>query len=136
MTTIPDLSGVNAAVAKAIEEIQRIFQPSGWDVQPDGAGGARIRFESVELPDTYQQSETWIGAHIPAQIPYADVYPIFIRGDLIRRDGTALTPPVTPNHSFMGVPAVQVSRRTNGVKDFGQSAAMKLQKVIAWMHKS
>lgn len=133
MTTTPNLSSLNAAVAGAVTDIHRTFAPDYWVVEPDGGGGARVRFGPVSLTDTYVQEDTWVGAHIPAQTPYADIYPIFVRGDLARTDGTALVAPVTSGHSFMGQQAVQVSRRTNGMTESGQTATQKLQKVLAWL---
>ena len=125
--------GWSDTVQAAIAEIEACFAPSPLIVEPDGQGGARVIIEQAELDAPYAQPITWIGAHLPAQLPYSDVYPLFVRGDLQRGDGSSLVAPITPGHTFMNRPAVQVSRRSNRVDLNTQSAAMKFQKVLHWM---
>lgn len=125
---------MNAQVEKALEEIQARFSPAEFVVEPDGQGGARVRFGPVALGPSFVQEATWLAAHLPAQIPYADVYPVFVRGDLARKDGTALASPVTSNHSFMGQPSVQVSRRSNGRDPTVETPALKFAKVLTWLN--
>ena len=120
-------------VQAAIGEIEGTFAPSPVVVEPDGQGGARVIVEQAPLGLPYVQSVTWLGAHLPAQLPYSDVYPVFVAAELSRCDGTPLVAPITPGHSFMNRSAVQVSRRSNRVDLNTQSAAMKLQKVLHWM---
>ncbi len=120
-------------VQAAIGEIEGTFAPSPVVVVPDGQGGARVIVERAVLGPPYVQALTWLGAHLPAQLPYSDVYPVFVDGALRRCDGASLVAPITPGHSFMNRPAVQVSRRSNRVDLDIQSAAMKLQKVLHWM---
>ncbi len=125
---------MNAQVEKALEEIRARFSPEEFVVEPDEQGGARVRFGPVALGPAFVQDITWLAGHLPAQIPYADIYPIFVRGDLARKDGVALAVPVTPNHAFMGRPAVQVSRRSNGRDPTVETPALKFAKVLAWLN--
>lgn len=125
---------MNAQVQKALDEIRSRFSPEEWLVEPDEQGGARVRFGPVALTETYAQADTWLAGHLPAQIPYADVYPVFVRGDLSRKDGKALVAPITPNRTFMGQPAVQVSRRSNGRDPEVETPALKFAKVIDWLN--
>lgn len=125
---------MNAQVALALEEIRTRFSPAEFVVEPDDQGGARVRFGPVALGPAFAQNDTWLAGHLPAQIPYADVYPIFVRGDLSRKDGTDLTAPVTPNHTFMGQLSVQVSRRSNGRDPIVETPALKFAKVLAWLN--
>ncbi|EIM98152.1 hypothetical protein WQE_25488 [Paraburkholderia hospita] len=133
MTTTPDFTGLKAEVVKAIHGVIQQFQPTEFHLEADGAGGARIRFGPVGLGDAYAQKETWVGAHIPPLVPYSDVYPVFVRGDLLRADEKALVVPMTQNHTFMGQPAVQVSLRSNRREATRETACMKLLKVIHWV---
>jgi hypothetical protein len=63
---------------------------------------------------------------------YADVYPIFVRGDLAREDGAALGEAMT-SATFQGRPAIQVSRRSNHLVATVDTAAIKFQKVLEWL---
>jgi hypothetical protein len=125
---------MNGPVQKALDDIKACFKPKDFEVEPDGAGGARVRFGPVKLSKTYQQRETWVAGHVPPQVPYADIYPVFVRGDLARADGAALAAPITPGHIFMGQPAVQVSRRSNRRDPAFETAALKFMKVIDWLN--
>ena len=125
---------MNGLVAQAIEEIRARFAPEELEIVEDGQGGARVRFGPVALSDRFRQRQTWLAGHIPAQIPYADVYPVFVRGDLERADGAALQAPVTSGHSFLTYPAVQVSRRSNGRDPEVETPALKFAKVLAWLN--
>lgn len=122
------------ALIKAIEELQTTFPQAKVTVEDDSNGGARVIVEPVSLEVIkYIQEETWLGAHIPAQIPYADIYPLFVRGDLARKNGGALGEAMTPGHKFMGRDAVQVSRRSNARDPLIETPAMKFLKVITWI---
>jgi len=131
MTTTPELK---EAVQKAIDDLRADFQPTELRIEADAEGGARVMFGPVSLGPQYVQRDSWIGAHIPAQIPYADIYPVFFRGDLTRVDGKALTAPLTNGHTFMGVPAVQASRRSNKRDAAVETVKMKFKKVLVWVN--
>ena len=120
-------------VQAAIGEIRANFVHSPLVIEPDGQGGARVIVEHASLGPPFAQKATWVGAHLPAQLPYSDVYPVFVRGDLKRSDGAALRAPVTAGHTFMNRAAVQISRRSNRVDLNTQSPAMKFQKVLHWI---
>lgn len=120
-------------VSAAIAELRANFSSCPVEIEPDGSGGARVLIENADLGPPYQQEATWIGAHLPSQLPYSDVYPLFVRGDLIRLDKTPLGEGMASGHNFMSRTAIQVSRRSNH-SDFSiQSPAMKFMKVIYWM---
>lgn len=124
---------VAAHVGKAIEELKACFSLSELIVEPDGNGGARVLLEPVPLSPIYTAGDTWLGAHIPVQIPYADIYPLFVRGDLARKDGRPLGVGFGAGHAFMNRPAVQVSRRSNGRDPTIETPAIKFLKVIEWI---
>jgi hypothetical protein len=134
MTTTPDLMGLQPAVAQAIREVLAQFEPTDVKWEADGQGGARIAFGPVQLSDSYEQQDTWIGAHVPPLVPYCDIYPVFLRGDLRRKDGKALTAPLTQNHTFMSQAATQVSRRSNRRDATRETVSMKLLKVLHWVN--
>lgn len=134
MTTTPEAAVIAGHVLAAIEQIRLDVNPTELFVEPDGQGGARVRFGPVELSETWQQRETWVAGHIPVQIPYADVYPIFVRGDLARTDGRTLVAPLSTGHIFMGQPAIQVSRKSNR-RDAGvETPKIKFFKVLHWIN--
>lgn len=121
-------------VARAIEELRATFPNSVVTTREDGQGGAAIIVEDVPLGDPYAQDSTWTGFVISFQYPYADVYPLFVRGDLSRADGKPLGE-ATSTGSFENRPAIQISRRSNRLGEARQTAAQKVLKVIAWLRR-
>lgn len=120
-------------VAEAVESMRKAFPDSVIEAKDDGSGGAYVIVEKVDLGPTYTPARTWIGGHIPPQYPYADIYPMFIGGDVRFASGAPFVAPITPNHTFCGRPALQVSRRTNRLEPTLQTAVCKFQKVLHWM---
>jgi hypothetical protein len=132
--TTPNGNSIKGSVLAAIEDLKLDFQPEDFVVEADGQGGAKIRFGPVELSEVYEQRETWIGGHITCQIPYADIYPIFLRGDLTRADRKSLVAPMSAGQTFMGLPAVQVSRKSNRRDASIETVKMKFKKVLYWVN--
>lgn len=122
-------------VSQAIEELQRQFATSSLTVREDGQGGAYVVMEPVALSPKYRPETTWIGFQIPAQYPYADIYPVFIGGNVVRADGVAFVVPVTPGHHFEGRAAIQVSRRNSAAQSGLQKAPAKILKVLDFLEK-
>lgn len=117
-------------VANAIEELIKAFPGSVVTNSEDGEGGAYVVVESVNLGERFNPSTTWMGGHISALYPYADIYPLFIDANVRRVDGMSFQAPITTGHSFAGRPAIQISRRNNRVQNSPQSAVAKFLKVI------
>jgi hypothetical protein len=122
-------------VAAGIEELKRQFSTSAFDVRDDGNGGAYVIIETVSLGARYRPDNTWMGFHIPAQYPYADIYPVFIGANTVRADGVAFVAPVTPGHAFLGRPAIQVSRRSGAAQNGLQKVTAKILKVLDFLEK-
>jgi hypothetical protein len=123
---------MTSAVAQALDEIRKTFDSATVTVREDGEGGAYVWVEPVDPGPPYAQRETWIGFRITAQYPYADVYPLFVRGDLTRADGRPLGESMAAS-PFDGQPAIQVSRRSNHLNPATDTAALKALKVLRWM---
>jgi len=64
---------VKQEVAKAIDELKRAFPCSDVSIREDGDGGAYVIVENVEIGSRFEPSTTWLGGHIPALYPYADI---------------------------------------------------------------
>ena len=122
-------------VSAAIEELKRQFDRSSMIVREDGQGGAYVMMEPVELGAKYRPSATWIGFQIPAQYPYADIYPVFIGGELSRSDGIAFQAPMTPGHNFEGRTAIQISRRSTAAQNGSQKVVAKILKVLDFLER-
>jgi hypothetical protein len=122
-------------VSSGIEELKRQFSASSLTVHEDGQGGACVVMEPVTLGPKYRPTDTWVGFHIPAQYPYADIYPVFIGGNVARSDGIAFSAPVTPGHVFEGKPAIQVSRRCSAAQSGFQKVGAKILKVLDFLEK-
>lgn len=120
-------------VARAIEELKRAFPSSDVLSQEDGDGGAYVIVEEVAIGRKYEPSSTWLGGHITALYPYADIYPLFVSDSVHRADGVAFEPPVTPGAHFLQRPALQISRRNNHSQQYPQTAVAKFMKVLHFL---
>ena len=122
-------------VAKAIEELKQAFPSSAVCSREDGSGGAYVIVEEVAIGDRFRPSSTWVGGHITALYPYADIYPLFM-GDNVRRvDGVAFEVPVTAGAQFFDRSALQISRRNNHTQNYPQKAVAKFLKVLHFLEE-
>lgn len=119
-------------VSRAIEELTAAFPASVVEARALEDGGASVTVDPVDPGEAYVQRETWIRFVIGFQYPYADVYPLFVRPDLARTDGAPLGEGMT-SASFEGVPAIQISRRSNKLDPATDTAALKVVKVLEWL---
>ncbi len=126
------MSAMALAVAKAIEELRSTFEACDVEVEGDASGGAVVVVRGVPLGSPYAQANAWFGFHVTYQYPYADVYPHFTNAELARSDGNDLGSGFG-SASFKDEPAIQISRRSNGLDPERDTAALKLLKVVKWM---
>jgi len=117
-------------VSHAVDELRSNFPDLTVLDRDDGEGGAYVIVEDVQLPVGYSSNQTWVGFRITYLYPKADVYPHYVRSDLVRLDGRTM--PFSPT-TFEGRPALQVSRRSNRWDHMSDTAALKLHKVLAWL---
>jgi hypothetical protein len=122
-------------VSRAIAELQRAFPSSEIDVTEDGQGGSYFTLKDLDLGEGYTPQHAWLGAHIPAQYPYADIYPVFMDPSVQRTDGKSFDVPITHGASFNGIPAIQISRRNNHAHMHPQTAVAKIVKVLDFLEK-
>jgi hypothetical protein len=122
-------------VAAGIEDLKRQFPSAALTVREDGQGGSYVVMDPMELGDMFVPRTSWVGFHIPAQYPYADIYPVFISADVRRSNGVAFLAPVTPGHSFEGRPALQVSRRSSAAQAGLQKVSIKILKVLDFLER-
>lgn len=120
------------SVAAAIEGLKKAFPNTTVTVlAEDGNGGAFVLVDGIELGPKFSPTQTWFGAQLPASLPYADVYPLFMGAEVKRTDGAALSGPLS-GLNWQGRQAIQVSRRNNRMVG-GQSAVAKFVKVIEFV---
>lgn len=122
-------------VTTAIEELKQQFSGSPIVAREDGQGGAYVIIDGVSLGSKYQPPSTWLGFQIPAQYPYADIYPVFMGANVTRVNGGGFTPPVTAGHNFEGRPALQISRKLGSAQNGLQKAKAKILKILAFLEK-
>lgn len=122
-------------VSNAIEELRRQFSAATFTVREDGQGGAYVVMEPVTLGPKYRPEKTWVGFHIPPQYPYADIYPVFMGGEVSRANGVPFSAPVTVGHTFEARPAIQVSRRNSAAQGGLQKAGTKILKVLDFLER-
>ena len=116
-------------VGEAIREIAEAYPMSDLETADDGQGGAFVTVKRVPVEGPYVQNTTWFGFHITHTYPYADVYPHFVRHDLLRWDGKPLGD-ATSMGSFRNQSAIQLSRRANRHNAATDTALLKVQKVL------
>jgi hypothetical protein len=124
---------VNQQVQQAVEVLRQSFEGATVNLEEDGAGGAYVFIEPVNLGPRFSPSETWVGGHLTAQTPYSDVYPVFIGANVAWTDGRALSAPISAGHTFRGRAAIQVSRRANKRDPKFESPVAKFNKVLHWL---
>lgn len=119
-------------VISAIEGLKKAFPGAMLTVlSEDGQGGAFVLVEGIMLGDKFSPTTTWFGAHLPANLPYADIYPVFMGADVKKADGQALQGPLAPV-PWQNRLSTQISRRNNRV-GAGHTAASKFVKVIEFV---
>lgn len=127
---------VASSVDEAIRDLRDHFGDTSVTVLCGDVGGTWVRIDNVALGGVWTQPTTFVIVHLATTLPFADIYPVFVRSDLTRADGRALQTPVTPGHQAgpagAQVAAVQVSRKTRGDAS-RQSAGQKVTKVIEWL---
>lgn len=126
---------MNTAVAEAVAEIGATFPDSTVATVEDG-GGVWVVIDPVDIGPSWTPRLTTLGFHVANTYPYADVYPHFVGADVCRADGGGHIEAVTPNGSFNGQPAVQVSRRSNRWNPANDTAALKARRVLDWLRES
>lgn len=122
-------------VSAAIDDLKKQFPSASLNRRDDGQGGVYLVLEPVALSDRFVPNKTWVGFHIPAQYPYADIYPMFIGGEVRRADGQGFAPPVTAGHAFEGRPALQISRRNSTAQNGKQKVCAKVLKVLDFLER-
>lgn len=129
-------ANVTEAIAEAIEELQQTFPDATVTAESDGHGGAWITIDPVPLGPVYERDTSWIAFQITYPYPEADVYPLFVRPDLRRKDGAS------HGDGFRSVtwgpraePGTQLSRRSNRLDPAFDTAATKVLKVLRWLEQ-
>jgi len=125
---------MKAEVSAAIEELKRQFTTSSVTAREDGQGGAHVIIDALSLGPRYKPESTWMGFQIPAQYPYADIYPVFVGAETARVDGVPFAAPVTPGHQFQERAAIQVSRRSAAATQGTQTATAKVLKILDFLN--
>ncbi|WGL52132.1 hypothetical protein P5P86_19540 [Nocardioides sp. BP30] len=123
---------------EAYEAIVAAFPDYPASAHPDGQGGLWVELTGVPLDETYTQADSFVAFLLPFNLPGADIYPMFMRPDLARRDGAPLgqgfastnlqRTPSDPPRAVM-----QISRRTRGGTFLLQTAPQKIMKVLDWV---
>ena len=120
-------------VSKGVEELKCQFASSTFTVSEDNQGGAHVIIENVPVGPRYSPNQTWMGFHIPAQYPYADIYPVFVGAEISRVDGVQFAAPVTRGHQFQRRPAIQISRRNGAAQNGSQKVTAKILKILDFL---
>lgn len=127
-----------AAVDNAIEAIVDAHGHERLRVVEDDQGGAWVEISGIDPGPLYNEDETFLICHLPFNLPAADIYPMFVRPDLTRKDGAGLgegtqqTELRWPGDSEPRR-VTQLSRRTRNNAFGSQTAAQKVSKVLEWL---
>ena len=123
---------MNSKVEQAVQELSLRFGDAEVEARPTGDGGAIVTINPVDVGPGYRPQKTWMKFAISFQYPYADIYPHFVRPNLVRTDGQPHGNGIS-QASFQGQPALQLSRRSNHLNPEIDTAALKTIKVIEWL---
>jgi hypothetical protein len=124
---------VTPDVERAVKAIRETFDGANMLVEDDGAGGAHVIVEGLDLGPRFNPSKTWLGGHLTAQVPYSDVYPLFVGAEVRWADGRGFSAPLSVGHNFRGRVAIQVSRRSNRRDPKLETPVAKFNKVLHWL---
>lgn len=124
---------VEEAVFDAVIEISESI--TGLDVLswPDDSRGAFVVIDDVVLSNSWATERTWLGLRITCAYPEADAYPLYVRADLQRRDGSPLTSPFNVGHQFADRSAVMLSRSNPRKAKAASSAAVRIINTIEFL---
>jgi hypothetical protein len=123
---------MNSAITEAIDEVRAAF-PDTTVTCEEVAGGAWVTITPVDLGPRWTPQTSPLTFHIADAYPYADVYPHFLAPDVVRTDTGSYVEAVTPNASWNGHPALQVSRKSNKWSPAHDTAALKALRVVEWL---
>lgn len=127
---------LKATVEQALTELREQFGPDAIEHKEDGAGGAYVVVNDLDLGSAYTEEtrHSWMGFHIGFQHPMADIYPHFVRPDLKRKDGRGFGSGMSvAEYVGFGRAALQLSRRSNHRDPATETALIKVLKVIDWI---
>jgi hypothetical protein len=130
-------------VETAITELREAYPDATLTAVEDGQGGVYVTIDPVDLGEQYEPRESWIKFQITFQYPASDVYPHFIRPDVRLVAGPPANGTPLGEGSAQGQfagggqpePAIQLSRRSNHLNPATDTAALKLEKVLAWLRR-
>lgn len=120
------------AVDKALADLRAQFAGHTINVEEDGGGGAYFVIEGLDVGPGFTPSVSWLGGHLSAALPYADVYPLFIDGALRRAGGKQFAVPILPV-PWRGRAALQVSRINRNAASAPQSVTFKVARVLEFI---
>ncbi len=128
-----DPEHVTPEVHEAVREIVANFPGSTVLAWSDGEGGAFVVIDDVDVGEAWVPRISWLGCRILNAYPEADVYPLFVRGDLARSDRAPLVAPMNPSQRFAEKPAVMVSRTSPRRSASTASAAVRLINTLSFL---
>jgi hypothetical protein len=137
VTTTPEATA-KTAVQQAYEDIKAAFPDFTASATPDGQGGLWVELTGVRLGAPYAQTETFLAFLLPFNLPGGDIYPMFMRPDLSRLDGSPLgdgfaRTQLQRTAEDQPRDVTQISRRTRGNNYALQTAPQKVTKVLDWV---
>nr|WP_062337544.1 hypothetical protein [Herbidospora sakaeratensis] len=121
---------MNLKVIEALDAVRAHFAGLPVEVVPDGAGGAHVLVEGVEVGPLYTPNVTWLGFHLNSAYPHSDVYPHYV-GKVARVDGAPHGEAIS-DCEYQRRTALQLSRKSNKWDATVDSAANKAERVLKW----
>ena len=125
---------MNSQVAQAVEEIRCCFPEAEVVARANQDGGCVVTINPIDVGSKYEPQLTWMKFEIAYMYPHADVYPLFLSPELRRTDGNPHGEGITLAELYRE-PALQLSRRSNGLNPLIDTAALKITKVIQWFRE-
>ncbi|HUX05629.1 MAG TPA: hypothetical protein VMV53_12085 [Acidimicrobiales bacterium] len=123
-------------VVEAVREIAATLSEDVVVAWPDGEGGVFVVVDDIDIGAQWTPQVTWLGCRILNAYPEADVYPLFVRGDLKRSDGAAFAAPFNPGSQFASQAAVTVSRTSPRRSPTTASAVARLINTMNFLREA
>jgi hypothetical protein len=131
-------------VVAAIKELEAALIGGAVRIVEDRDGGAHMVVDDVAIGDSFSPRSSWIGFHVAWTYPDSDVYPHFMDAG-VRYVGSGPAPNQHPEGNLpaaltrgatmpgFGLPAIQISRRSNHRNPDIDTAAQKLLRIADFL---
>ena len=119
-------------VARGITELEEAF-PGRVSHDPDGAGGAYVIVEAINLGPRWTHPFAPLTLHLAYNYPASAIYPFYLPADVVPTDGSM--PPVLQPVEWRGSNVIQVSLRHTNWSPQLDNAVGSVMQTQSWLQR-